>query len=162
MAFRDMGAGDMFGELAALDGAPRSASVEALEPCLTASMTAEDFSNHLRSEPTIMEALLAHTVAQVRALTMRIFEFSTLAVNNRIHAELLRLIQNARVDGIEAFISRPPTHADMASRISTHREAVTRELNRLTALGLIERHRGMLIVKDIPRLKRMVSEALGE
>jgi hypothetical protein len=50
----------------------------------------------------------------------------------------------------------------MASRISTHREAVTRELNRLSRIGIIERRGTNLVIKDIDRLIAMVHEATGE
>jgi CRP-like cAMP-binding protein len=75
-----------------------------------------------------------------------------LAVNNRIQAEILRLASLAPKDGKSARIAPAPTHGEIASRVSTHREAVTRELNRLARIGLIERKGGALVVKDIDRL----------
>jgi DNA-binding GntR family transcriptional regulator len=83
---------------------------------------------------------------------------STLGVKNRIHAELLRLAQRKMKDGKTAVISPAPTHADIASRVSTHREAVTRELNQLAHIGLLERRPGALFVADVPTLARMVEE----
>ena len=56
----------------------------------------------------------------------------------------------------------PPTHADIASRVSTHREAVTRELNRLSRIGMIERQPGILIVRDVERLAEVLDEMTGE
>ena len=55
-----------------------------------------------------------------------------------------------------------PRHVEIANRISTHREAVTREFNRLSRIGIIERRGGELLVKDIDRLATMVHEATGE
>jgi predicted transcriptional regulator len=55
-----------------------------------------------------------------------------------------------------------PTHVEIASRVSTHREAVTRELNRLSRIGIIERRGGTLMVKDVTRLAEMVHDATGE
>ncbi len=60
-----------------------------------------------------------------------------------------------------AVISPVPTHADFAARVSTHREAVTRELNALERAGLIARQRGTLIIADFARLARSVEEVLG-
>jgi len=59
-------------------------------------------------------------------------------------------------------LAPPPKHAEIAARVSTHREAVTREFSRLTELGVIERKRHGLIVKDLARLEKMVHEATGE
>ena len=55
-----------------------------------------------------------------------------------------------------------PTHVEIASRVSTHREAVTRELNRLFRIGIIEQRGGTLLVKDVERLAEMVHDATGK
>jgi CRP-like cAMP-binding protein len=162
VTFRHLGPGQIFGEYPAIDRAPRSASVEARSRCTVASMTAASFRHLLDTEPALARALLPHLVANIRALTTRVYEFSTLAVNNRIQAELLRLATLAPPEGKGACITPAPTHVDIASRVSTHREAVTRELNRLARLGLIERRGGALLVKDVERLAAMVHEATGE
>jgi DNA-binding GntR family transcriptional regulator len=56
-------------------------------------------------------------------------------------------------------VSPPPTHAELAARVSGHREAVTRELGALERAGLIERRRGAIVLADAPRLHRMVEAA---
>ncbi len=105
--------------------------------------------------------MLKRLSKQVRDLTERVFEFSTLAVKNRIHAELLRLARDHAGDGDSAVISPAPTHAEIASRVSTHREAVTRKLNELAHVGLIEQHGRVLTIRSISKLARMVEEVLG-
>ena len=55
-----------------------------------------------------------------------------------------------------------PTHAEIASRVSTHREAVTRELNRLSKVGLITREGAALIVHDLDSLAAMLHQMTGE
>jgi CRP-like cAMP-binding protein len=162
VTFTDLGPGDMFGEYAAIDGARRSATIEARTSCLVASMSGAAFRELLQSEPTVMLALLRQFVSKIRTLTTRVYEFSALAVNNRIQAELLRLGRLAPKEGKSARIASAPTHSEIASRISTHREAVTRELNRLARLGIIERKSGTLLIKDVDRLAAMVHEVTGE
>jgi len=162
VSFRTLVAGDIFGEYAAIDGGPRSASVEARTSCLIASMSAKEFRKLLKSEPAVAEAVLKGLVRNVRSLTKRVYEFSTLAVNNRIQAELLRLASLVPREGKGAQIVPAPTHVEIASRVSTHREAVTRELNRLSRIGIIESKRGALLVKDVDRLAEMVHQATGE
>lgn len=162
VTFRDMGPGEMFGELAAIDGAPRSASIEALTNCLVASMPAATFHELLLAEPAVVQALLRYFVTRIRALTTRIYEFSALAVSNRIQAEVLRLAGPPAARGNSLQIDPAPTHAEIASRTSTHREAVTRELNRLARVGIIEQRGRTLVIKDIDRLATMVHEATGE
>ncbi|MEM7223703.1 MAG: Crp/Fnr family transcriptional regulator [Pseudomonadota bacterium] len=161
VTFRDIAAGDMFGELSAIDGQERSASVEALEPCTIATLSPELFREVLQIYPAVSAALLQRLTAQVRHLTERVFEFSTLAVKNRIHAELLRLARKTPHDNGQAWISPAPTHAEIASRISTHREAVTRELNHLAHSGLIERKDGKLLILNVSQLSKLVQEVTG-
>ena len=141
---------------------PRCASVVAKTDCLIASMSAIEFRKLLVTEPMVSQALIGELVRNVRTLTKRVYEFSTLAVNNRIQAELLRLASLAPREGKSARLIPPPTHADIASRVSTHREAVTRELNRLSRIGIIERQPGILIVRDVDRLAEMLHEMTGE
>jgi CRP/FNR family cyclic AMP-dependent transcriptional regulator len=162
VSFSDMGAGAVFGEYPAIDRGPRSASVEARTSCLVASLPAEAFRELLRTEPRVAQVLLPQLVTKIRALTTRVYEFSTLAVKNRIQAELLRLANLAPKDGKRARIAPVPTHVEIASRVATHREAVTRELNRLSRIGVIERESGALVVKDVDRLAELVHAATGE
>ena len=162
VSFRELAAGEIFGEFPAIDGGSRSASVEARTNCLIASMPGSSFRELLQSEPGLAQALLPRLVKTIRALTTRVYEFSTLAVNNRIQAELLRLASLGPKEGKSARIVPAPTHVEIASRVSTHREAVTRELNRLSRIGIIERRGGTLLVKDVDRLAEMVHDATGE
>ena len=162
VTFTDLGPGDMFGEYAAIDGARRSATIETRTSCHVASMTASAFHELLQQEPAVMLALLRQFVGKIRTLTTRVYEFSALAVSNRIQAELLRLANLVPPDGKRARINAAPTHSEIASRISTHREAVTRELSRLSRLGIIERRGGALVVNDVDRLAAMVHEVTGE
>jgi CRP/FNR family cyclic AMP-dependent transcriptional regulator len=162
VSFRELGPGEVFGEYPAIDRGPRSASVEARTSCLVASLPGAAFRELLQSEPRVAQAMLPQLVTKIRALTTRVYEFSTLAVSNRIHAELLRLASMAARDGKRVRISPAPTQTEIASRVSTHREAVTRELTRLSRIGLVERERNALLVKDVERLAEMVHAATGE
>jgi len=162
VSFRELGPSAMFGEYAAIDGRPRSASVEARTSCLVASMPAAAFRELLETEPEVAKTLLKYLVMEIRELTTRVYEFSTLAVRYRIQAEVLRLASLSAREGKTANIAPAPTHAEIASRTSTHREAVTRELNRLSKLGIIEQRNRVLQIRDIDRLSALVHDAIGE
>jgi CRP/FNR family cyclic AMP-dependent transcriptional regulator len=161
VAFHDIEAGELFGELSAIDGKPRSATIVASTDCVLAALPANAFRELLGRQPAVMDALLKRLVGNIRRLTGRVFEFSTLAVRNRIHAELLRLARASGADGPSATITPVPTHSDIASRVSTHREAVTRELNELSRNGVIERAGNGLVVRDMRQLERLVAEGDG-
>lgn len=162
VSFRDLGAGKSIGELSAIDGAPRSANVVALSETVLASMPAGVFRDILRDHPDVSARMMAYLVGLVRKLSDRVVEFSVLAVRNRIHGELLRLAREHECHGNAARLSPAPTHADIASRVATHREAVTRELNVLAGDGFIERQPGALVIVDVFRLERLVEEGLEQ
>jgi CRP/FNR family cyclic AMP-dependent transcriptional regulator len=162
VTFRELAAGGMFGEYAAIDGRPRSATVEARTSCLVASIPAVAFRELLETEPKVAKRLMEHFVSEIRELTTRVYEFSTLAVRYRIQAEVLRLAGMPTPRGKTASIDPTPTHAEIASRTSTHREAVTRELNRLTKMGILEQRSRVLWIKDLARLEALVRDAGGE
>jgi predicted transcriptional regulator len=83
-------------------------------------------------------------------------------VRNRIHAELLRLAADAVQKDGHALLSPSPSLSDIASRVTTHREAVSRELSRLGSIGLLRREGSNLKVTDIARLEKLVRETKGE
>jgi len=91
ISFHELGAGDMFGEYPAIDGRPRSASVEAKTSCLVASMAAASFKELLHTEPVAADALLRQLVATIRRLSTRVYEFSAAVMaitGRRIYAEM--------------------------------------------------------------------------
>jgi CRP/FNR family cyclic AMP-dependent transcriptional regulator len=161
VSFRDIAASEVFGDLAALDGMPRSSSVVALADSSIVSMSASNFWMILHNYPSVSAATLIGLTDLIRKLSARVVEFSTLGVKNRIHAELLRLARAQHCDGNSANIAPAPTHAEISARISSNREAVTRELNHLEAVGLIERAGGSIVVVDVARLSRMVEDVKG-
>ena len=160
--FTDLFAGAMFGEIAAIDRGPRSAGIEAIEDCTVASLAADQFEALMLREPNVAVATLRHIASDVRRLSDRVFEFSTMIVRNRIHAELLRLVGEADRRQAEALLSPAPSLSDIADRISTHREAVSRELARLIELGLLRREGKNLKITSVPKLIELVNEARGE
>ncbi len=158
VTFRDLGPGDMFGELAAIDGQPRSANACAKTNAHVGRVSTSQFWALLNDFPAVNAATLIYLCGLVRDLSARVYQFSAHAVGNRIQAEILRLARRAGPDGNTATVSPAPTHAEIASRVNTHREAVTREISKLARAGLLERSPGKLIVADIRALERLAEE----
>jgi CRP-like cAMP-binding protein len=125
-------------------------------------MPAAAFRALLETEPKVTLAVLTQLVRRTRSVTRRVYELSTLHVNTRIQSELLRLASLAPRDGKSACIVPAPTHVEIANRVSTHREAVTREFNRLLRIGIIERRGDSLLVSDVDRLAELIHDATGE
>ena len=151
--FRDQTAGQMLGELAAIDGSPRSAHVVAEQDTLLVSMSPQDFRTVLENHADVNWQVLLRLAGLVRSLSERVYEFSTLQVRDRVHAELLRLARGCMTGENSARIDPAPTHAEIASTIGTHREAVTRELNDLAKRGVLTREGHAIILHDVDALK---------
>lgn len=158
VTYREIGAGELFGELAAIDGRGRSADVTALEDSLLATMSPGTFMELVFANQVVCERVLQRLTSSVREMTDRVFQLSTLGVRNRVHAELLRLARLGTIQGNEARIAPAPRHGEIANRVSTYREQVTRELSLLAAQGLVARDGNGLVVKDLAILERMVAE----
>jgi len=151
--FNDLGVGHMFGEFAAIDGLPRSATVMALTDCVLASMPAARFFELLKENGTVSTRLIQLLVTKIRAASERVFEVSALAIRERVRRELLRMAADGTKTGRSVVISNAPTHYDLAARIGSHREAVTRELNRLAEEKVVEIGRRQLRIVDIRLLQ---------
>lgn len=158
----DVGLGELIGEFAALDDQPRSATVTAMNACMLACVPGEIFRTTVNGNPATAGWMARRLVRHIRLLTERLFELNALAVRNRLHCELLRLSLNAGVAGNRAAIAPAPTHVELANRIGSHREAVTRELQYLQAEGIIVRNGRKLDVNDVAKLAEIVRAAVGD
>lgn len=162
VTFRDINAGEMFGEFAAIDGRPRTATVEAVTRCTVATMSPDLFWEMLRNESAVMAAVLKRLTRQLRVLSEKVFESATLPVGKRIVAELLRLAEPLKTEAGNAVLFPAPTNTDIASRVATTRETVNRELREMVERGIIKKHGRTLVVPDIEKLRRLVVEPTEE
>jgi CRP/FNR family transcriptional regulator, cyclic AMP receptor protein len=154
--FRFMGTGELVGELAAIDGAERSASVVATQDGQLASLRAAEFRRFLAEVPEAGFWMARQLTHRVRELSQRLFEMATLPIGGRLAAELLR--QPGHRDGDRLRLDALSTHAEIASRIGTNRETVTKELRILTERGLLLREGRTIIVPSVASLQGWVSE----
>ena len=158
-SFRELAAGTSFGELSAIDAAPRSADVVAITSGLIASLPAPAFRELLRTEWTVTERVLLRLTALARGLMDRVLEVSTLHVHQRVCIELLRLARAVGCARNEARIDPVPRHAEIAHRISSYREQVTRELSVLVKSGVLAKSGPALVVRDLERLRQLAEHA---
>lgn len=159
---RKISAGAIFGEYSALDGGRRSATVVAASDAQVAVLSRSDFSECLRTSSKASLWLANQLALQTRELTERIFELSALNVRSRLHCELMRLAMVAGVVANRAVVEPTPTHAELASRIGTHREAITREMNDLAHMNVLAQKQRRLEILDIARLSQMVQATGGD
>jgi CRP-like cAMP-binding protein len=162
VTFDEREKGEYFGELAALDGEPRSANVIALNKLNVACLSQEAFNRLLLEHPQVTLKILNGLAKIVRASNKRIMDLSTVGANNRVHAEILRLaLPGVRTDNT-AIVSPFPIHGDIASRVSTTRETVNRVFSDLSRRGVVKRSKSNLVVLDLIRLRKMIEDVVGE
>lgn len=161
VTLEELVAGTYFGELAALDGRPRSASVMALEPSDVAKMAPARFLKLLEMHPTVALKVMVNLAAVIRASTERIIDLSTLSANDRVHGELLRRAATGMRENGQVVVTPIPVHSDMASRAGTTRETVARVLNELARKGIVRREKDALVIRDEAALREMVEEVRG-
>ena len=155
--------GDLFGEMAAIDDAPRSARIAALTRARLAVVPARAFLDLVFAAPQACHGLLRLLTARIRQQNERLLEHAALPSRLRLYAELLRLSRPRPAEGSAArAISPPPTQSDLAARIGVRREAVSREMAALARRGLVRATRGAIHIPDAGALRREVEAGLAD
>ena len=151
-----VGRGEIVGEMAALDQAPRSTDVLSLTPATIVNIPAEDFVRLLKLEPLAgmrLSQLMARRLRQVNR-RLRLRESNSAS---RVADTLLFLVegQGKTVDkGIE--IPNLP-HRELSSMSGLARETVTRVLTKMEASGLIARKQDILLIPDVVALEASIA-----
>jgi len=158
ISFQDLSAGESFGELSAIDGLPRSTNVVTLEPSVIGSISSTKFWDILLGYPQVTIATLKNLAHLVRFVSGRMYQYGALDVKGRVCVELLNLARDHTLGDNSATISDMPKHVEIASRINTHREAVTKELNKLSKMGLLEQKGRVLTITDVAKLAELLPD----
>ena len=161
VSYKEKSAGDIFGELSAIDSAPRSADVYAQSDVTLFALSHDHFNELVQLHSSVAVYLLTRFAAEIRSLTARVYSFSALSVSNRVRQIVVQMAEAGESEDTAIVIDDFPTHAQIASRVATTREAVTRELSKLTSDGFIEKHEKGLIVKNIHGLRNLIESELS-
>lgn len=148
--------GEFFGELALLDGAPRSATAVALEPTETLVLSRDRFRELIATEAGARDALLAVLAGELRRLTRHVEELHFLDMTGRLAARLARLADEAGVPGEGGTIrlDGPLTQGDLAAMIGATRQSVNKLLGTFVDDGLIRLERDAIVILDLAGLGR--------
>jgi CRP-like cAMP-binding protein len=156
-----VGPGGFFGELALLDGAPRSATAVALDAASTHVLRRDAFERLVDEHHALRHALMAALAAEIRRLTAQIEDLHFLDLPGRLARHLLRTIRGsaAATDDIEAGLPDgevrlpwPYTQAELAGMIGGSRQTVNRLLVDFVATGLLRFEGDELVIPDARRL----------
>ena len=146
--------GDFFGELALLDGAPRSTTATALEATETLALPRDQFLRLLPEDPRLVTALLRALAGELRRLTGHVEELHFLDLSGRLTMRLVRLARDtdpAASGRVE--LNWPFTQSDLAAMIGGTRQSVNKLLSGLVEDGLLEIDRETLVIRDLARLE---------
>ena len=151
-----LGPGDIFGELAMLDGEVRSASVEALEDGELLALPAGDVRGLLARHPEITVKLVAALVRRLRAANERISRQSFQTVPSRVAGVLSQLVAEEAPRGEGGEVTIRMNQVDLAQLAGTSRESVSRFLADLERAGVVRAGRGRVAVLDPPKLRNYI------
>lgn len=154
-----MDAGALLGELSAVDGAPRSATVVALEPIEVDVTSREDFARLLEDHPRLSTELLRLVAARLRDSSLRQLEFGAMDTLGRLCAGLTELATRygqESDDGTE--ISGPFHQAEIASWSGMSREAVVKGFRQLRGLGWMSVDGRAITLHDPAAIRRRGSQ----
>ena len=148
------GPGALLGELSAVDGAPRAASVQAMERIEALVVPLAAFTGFLRAYPDVALRMVRMIVARLRDADRKRVEFGTYDTLGRVALRLVELAERfgSSVDG-RIRIDLPFTQEELAGWIGASREAVTKALRSLRDQGVIETRRTAVSVLDLERLR---------
>lgn len=146
--------GDVFGELALLDGAPRSASAAALMPTETVILPRDRFRELIATETGVRDALLASIAGELRRLTTHVEELHFLDITGRLAARLVRLAQESGTPLADGSLRLRTnlTQADLAAMVGCTRQSVNKLLGQFTDDGLLRLERDGIVVTDLEGL----------
>jgi len=150
--FNRMGKGEIFGEMALLDGRPRSADAVALEDCELFVIERRDFLPLLREEPEIALKLIEILCGRVRQTTEQAENLMFLHLPSRLAKALLRLPAS---EGPARERKVVVTQKDLGSTIGMSRESTNRQLRIWDQRGWVRLERGGIVILSIDELERM-------
>jgi CRP/FNR family cyclic AMP-dependent transcriptional regulator len=145
--------GDFFGELALLDGAPRSATAIALEATETWTLPRAALVTLLDQDKALRDSLLAGLAREIRRITGHVAELHFLDLGGRLASRLARLAREAEPDANEVRLDWPYTQSDLASMIGGTRQSVNKLLSGLVDRGLVAIEKDKLVIPDVEALE---------
>ncbi len=145
-----------FGELALVDGQPRSAHVLAMEPTALYVLRRDDFRRQVEQMPRVAWALLEEISRRLREADAKIAGLVLLDVPGRV----ARLVLD-RASGTPGVVERAPTHEVIAQMIGASRETVSRAMKELQGAGLLRMERRLIAILDREGLERRAAPGAG-
>ena len=144
------GPGDVIGELAAIDPAPRTATVNAIEDVRALTITGRAFTDFLRRHPHLLLAIARTLAARLRESDRRLVEGRAEDTRTRLARQLLDLaVRYGRVADRGLELDVPLSQEQLASLVGASREAVSLALRDLRECGGVLTGRMRITIVDV-------------
>lgn len=157
VAFVDLHSGQYFGELSAIDGQARSATLYTLEDSVVAMVPADAFMEFLEANPDVSLRLMRFLVSTVRTLNSRVVGLSSTTVIQRVMSELLQMAEPDPSNPNEWIINHMPHHREVAVWVGTTPETVAEAIGQLFKEKVAKRQYKKLHILDRQRMLEMIS-----
>lgn len=152
------GPGDLLGDLSFLDGEPRSATAIAVEDVRALVLASGDFRAFLEATPPAAMLLLQMLTRRLRESDAKLFEFTAQDSVGRVAGRLVELAERYGTEQDGAIvIDLPLSQEELAGWTGSSREAVSKALGSLRALGWVETRRRGFSILDLAALRRRSS-----
>ena len=156
-----LGPGEIFGELAILDGEARSANALAQENCQLLAINKEDFLEILKNNFSVSYNLMCELAKRLRKSDQQIEALSLSDAEHRIGVSLLNLAEDMGVirKG-KVTIQNLPFQLDIANMAGTSRETVSRVLKLLENKNMISKVGHTLVIPDYTFFKQIFGKSI--
>ncbi|MFJ8112681.1 Crp/Fnr family transcriptional regulator [Streptomyces sp. NPDC096132] len=152
--------GEVVGEISALDGQPRSATVIAARPTITRTLTGAAFRELLRERRGVADIVQRCVLAKLRGATRYRIDGSSGSAAVRLARALDNLVRSyARAVPEGLRIDVPLTHADLAALAGVSEASVQRALRSLRAAGAVTTKYRMVVIRDQDILRAIAGQS---
>lgn len=152
--------GDVIGELGFIDGAPRIASVTALEPVSACVLASGTFRAHLETAPRVAVALLQIIIGRFRDTTIKRSQSAAADTMGRVAARILELCDRyGRAMDAEIEVDMPLSQEELAAWTGSSRAGVAQSLQTMRELGWIRTQRRRIVVSDPGALRARAADS---
>jgi len=151
--FEEYHAGNFVGEVSAIDRKPRLTHIVAVSDSIVARVDSATFTRIMRRYPSLSSEVAIKMCETIRSLSERVYQLSAMPVSRRIDLDLFRVATRFSVDGRRATLDPAPKHAEIASRVNTQRETVTKRMSVLRRLGIVRSIGRRCLEFDLVRLR---------
>jgi CRP/FNR family transcriptional regulator, cyclic AMP receptor protein len=150
--------GELFGEIALLDGSTRTASAAAMEDVDLLRIHRDHFLPYVKANPDLLLGMLSLLCHRLRWTSSIIEDTAFLGLSARLAKRLLILAEHhRRSDGRDVTV--PLSQHDLGSMVGAGREAINKQLALWRSAGIVDTARGVIVIRDCEALRALIGSS---